>query len=51
MHMHWQCGCGHVAHGDSEDEIVRKAQEHMRKDHGKEVSREEVLKAAKAASH
>ncbi len=51
MHMHWQCACGYVAHGDSEDEIVRKAQEHTRKEHGKEVTREEVLKAAKAASH
>ncbi len=51
MHMHWQCGCGHMVHGNSEEEVVTKAQEHMRKEHGKEASREEILKAAHAAQH
>jgi len=51
MHQHWGCSCGHMVHADSEDELVRKSQEHMRKDHGKEISREDVLKAAKAGEH
>jgi predicted small metal-binding protein len=40
-----------VVHADSEDELVRKAQEHMRKEHGKEVSREDVVKAATTGGH
>jgi predicted small metal-binding protein len=40
-----------MVHADSEDEAVRKAQEHMRKEHGKEITREEVLKMAQHASH
>lgn len=51
MHQHWSCGCGHMVHADSEDELVRKAQEHTRKEHGKEISREDVLKAADAGHH
>ena len=51
MHMHWSCATGHVVHGDSEDEIVKRAQEHMKKEHGKEISREEVLRAAHAHQH
>ena len=51
MHQHWGCSCGHVVHADSEDDLVRKAQEHMRKEHGKEISKEDVLKAATAGGH
>jgi len=42
---------GHMVHGDSDDDLVRKAQEHMKKEHGMEISREEVLKAAQAHEH
>jgi predicted small metal-binding protein len=46
MKMHWACAMGHPVHADGEDELVRKAQEHMQKDHGMKVSREEVLRDA-----
>lgn len=49
--MHWTCPAGHVIHGNGEDEIVRRAQEHMRTDHGKEISREEVLQTAHEFQH
>ena len=51
MHKHWACAMGHVVHADSDDDLVRKAQEHMKKEHGREISREEVLKAAEAMQH
>ena len=51
MHKHWVCSCGHVVHGDSDDQIVKAAQEHMRRAHGKEVSREDVLKVAQEHRH
>ena len=51
MHKHWACAMGHMVHGDSDDDLVRKAQEHMKKEHGMEISREEVLKAAQAHEH
>jgi len=51
MHKHWACAMGHTVHGDSDDELVRKAQEHMKKEHGMDISREEVLKASKAGEH
>ncbi len=51
VHKHWSCSCGHVVHADSDDEAVRKAQDHMRKAHSKEVTREQVLKDAKEAHH
>lgn len=50
-HMHWACSMGHVVHGDGEDEIVKAAQDHMRKEHGMEVSREDVLKDAHTHQH
>lgn len=43
MHKHWVCTCGDVVHGVSDDQIVKAAQEHMRRVHRKEVSREEGL--------
>jgi hypothetical protein len=51
MHKHWVCTCGHVVHGDSDDQIVSAAQDHMRRVHKKEISREEVLKAAHEHHH
>lgn len=51
MHRHVTCACGHVVHGDTDDELVRQMQEHMRKAHGKEITREEVLKMAREAKH
>jgi predicted small metal-binding protein len=51
MHKHWVCAKGHVVHADSDDDLVRKAQEHMKKEHGTEISREDVLKSAHAAEH
>jgi len=40
-----------MIHADSDEEMVRKAQEHMRVAHGKTITREEVLKMAKEAKH
>jgi predicted small metal-binding protein len=51
VHKHWVCSCGHVVHGDSDDQIVKAAQDHMRRVHGKEVPREDVLKAAEEHRH
>jgi len=51
LHQHWVCSCGHVVHGDSDDQIVKSAQDHLRRVHGKEVSREDVLKAAHEHKH
>ncbi len=47
----WACAMGHTVHADSDDELVRKAQEHMKKEHGMNISREEVLKGAHEASY
>lgn len=51
MHKHLHCTCGYVIHADSDDEIVTRAQEHMKTAHGKTISREEALKMAKEAQH
>ncbi len=51
MHQHLTCACGHVVHADSDDELVRKTQEHMKTAHAKNITREEVLKMAKEAKH
>lgn len=51
MHKHWTCTCGHMVHADADDDMVRRAQEHMKKEHGKNITREEVLKMAKEAKH
>jgi predicted small metal-binding protein len=40
-----------VVHADSDEELVKKAQEHMKKEHGMNVSREEVLKQAHEGGH
>lgn len=51
MHKHVTCTCGHVVHADSDEELVRKVQEHMKQAHGKDISREEVLKMATEGKH
>ena len=47
MKMHWACSMGHPVTADNDEELVRKAQEHMKKEHGMTVSREEVMRQAK----
>lgn len=39
----WTCALGHRIEADSEDELVQKIQEHMRHEHGMELSRERIL--------
>ena len=51
MHKHLTCQCGHVIHADSDEEMVRQAQEHMRTVHRKSMTRDDVLKMAKEAKH
>jgi predicted small metal-binding protein len=51
MHKHLTCACGYVVHADSDDEMIRKAQDHSKSAHGKMISREDVLKMAKEARH
>ncbi len=40
----WTCTLGHRIEADSEDELVRKIQEHMRKEHRMELSRDRILR-------
>lgn len=40
----WTCALGHRIEADSEDELVRRIQDHMRKEHGMEMSRERILR-------
>jgi predicted small metal-binding protein len=51
LHKHAVCGCGHVVHADSDDEMVTKMQKHMKEAHGKEITREEVLAMAHEHQH
>lgn len=51
MHKHWSCSCGYLVHGNSDEDIVRQAQDHMKKEHKKDAGREEILKSAKEARH
>jgi predicted small metal-binding protein len=40
------CECGHVVHGETEDEIVELTREHLRSDHpqlAERVSRDEIV--------
>jgi predicted small metal-binding protein len=40
----WSCALGHRLEADSRDELVTKIQEHMRREHGLELSRERILR-------
>lgn len=44
-----QCPCGSVIEGQNDDEVVMKAQEHAKKTHGMELSREQALSMARPA--
>lgn len=38
----WTCALGHRIEADSEDELITKIQDHMRREHGMEMSRERI---------
>lgn len=40
----WSCSLGHRIEADTKDELVRAIQEHMRREHGMELSRERILR-------
>ena len=40
----WTCALGHRIEAGSEDELVRRIQDHMRKEHGMELSRDRILR-------
>ena len=40
----WTCALGHRVEAESEDELVQQIQEHMRREHGMELSRERILR-------
>ncbi len=40
----WACAMGHRVEAETETELVRKVQEHMRQDHGMEISKERILR-------
>ena len=42
-----QCYCGSVIRGETDDDIVANVQEHARKVHDMEVTREQVLAMAR----
>jgi predicted small metal-binding protein len=44
-------GCGHVIKGQNEQEVLSKAAEHAKKDHGMESIPDDVLKKVKSAIH
>jgi predicted small metal-binding protein len=41
------CPCGYIVKGDTDDELVARAQEHARQVHQQEMSREQALAMAK----
>ena len=44
-----QCSCGSIIEGQSDDDVVKRAQEHARTTHGMELSREQALSMARPA--
>lgn len=44
-----QCPCGFTLHGQTDDEVVRAAQEHAREVHAMELTREQALAMARPA--
>jgi predicted small metal-binding protein len=44
-----QCPCGSVIEGQSDDDVVKKAQEHAKTTHGMDLSREQALSMARPA--
>ena len=43
------CPCGSVIEGQSDDDVVKKAQEHAKTIHSMELSREQALSMARPA--
>ena len=41
--------CGEVIRGESDDDLVAKVQQHAKEQHGSDLSREQVLAAAREA--
>jgi predicted small metal-binding protein len=44
-----ECPCGSVLEGDTDDEVVKKAQEHAKSTHGMELTEEQALAMARPA--
>jgi predicted small metal-binding protein len=44
MAKYWSCAVGHRVEADTEEELVTKIQEHMRREHGMELSRDRILR-------
>ena len=44
-------GCEYVARGETEDEVMARAAEHAKKDHGMETIPDHVLEKVKSAIH
>jgi predicted small metal-binding protein len=44
-----QCPCGSVIEGQSDDEVVKKAQDHAKTTHNMDLSREQALSMARPA--
>lgn len=40
----WSCALGHRIEADSEEELITRIQEHMRREHGVEMSRERIAR-------
>jgi len=38
----WTCALGHGIEADTEEELIVKIQDHMRREHGVEMSRERI---------
>ena len=38
----WTCALGHRVEADSEEELIVKIQDHMRREHGMEMSQERI---------
>jgi predicted small metal-binding protein len=49
MHKVIQCPCGFVVKGDSDDQLVSRAQQHARDVHQMDLSREQALSMARPA--
>lgn len=44
-----QCPCGYVIEGETDDVLVTRAQEHARREHAMELTREQALAMARPA--
>jgi predicted small metal-binding protein len=44
-----ECPCGQVLRGKNDDEVVKRAQEHAKRDHNMEMTREQALSMARPA--